>query len=123
MGGDNQAISLEYTPSLSRGIAISVDGPGTVVYEASGYFFGNNTTSPYIARASWSTSSGTVSTTFICVVESDGTISFNPYYVVKSVPVGSAGTYRAYLVGDITLGPSGVVQMVKNTAIATFYPD
>ena len=44
-------------------------------------------------------------------------------YVVKSVPVGSAGTYRAYLVGDITLGPSGVVQMVKNTAIATFYPD
>jgi hypothetical protein len=121
-GGDFQSITLYRTPTISRTISIDVDGPGTIIYEASGYFYYNGSTNPYSCRASLSLNTS-MSVLYLCVVNGNSSIAYNPYYVSRSRYVSSAGTYTAYLLGDLPTGDTGVVGMAMNNVIASFYPD
>jgi hypothetical protein len=121
IGGDMQVINVSSTPALSRTLSIQVDGPGTIIFEASGYFYYHGSANPYSGRASWSTNSTTMMVDYICSVYGNNTILYNPYYVSRKMSVTAAGTYTSYLLGDLPVG-SGI-QMCINSVVATFYPD
>ncbi len=118
IGGDGQGIYLSSIVSLSRTISITVDGPGTIIFTASGYFWDTDTSASYIAQASLSLTDSTIDNQYLSVAEGDSAHAYIPYMVTRGMTVSSAGTYTVYLVGDLTVG-SGV-SMIKNNATATF---
>jgi hypothetical protein len=108
-----------HTPAVSRSLSISVPGPGHILIEADGYFLFQSA-SWTTARASLSLGSG-VDDRFVCVTS--GNYNYNRYggfAVSRALEVTSAGTYKAYLTGDILEGSS--VKMLKNNVSAIYIP-
>ncbi len=104
---------------VSRVITVSAPGPGLIIFEATGYFvFTNNAW--YTARASLSLSDTVDNNNMVLVSGRSTGLSSSPYDITRALTVQSAGTYSAFLVGDMGTGTGAT--LADNNASALFFP-
>lgn len=121
LGGDDQSLDVFLEPNVSRKVSLTVAGPGTIVLEASGYFFHNNKNIDYIGRASWSLDSTKMDNAYMCVVSGSNSDGFNSYHVSRGFDVTNSGTFHFYLLGNLN-NSSDTIKMIKNNVVATYTP-
>jgi subtilisin family serine protease len=103
---------------FSRAITVSVPGPGLILFEATGTFVFN--------RSAWTTASASLSLNTriddsykTVATGNSGNNNSGPYDITRALAVTAAGSYTAFLVGDMSV--SGV-SMANNNASAIFFP-
>lgn len=103
---------------VSRAISVTVPGPGIILFEAAGYLVFSNSTN-YNARVSLSLNT-TVDTKNMVIVSGNSTYASSPYDISRSLVVNSAGTFTAFLIGDIGTGTGASI--MKNNTSAVYFP-
>jgi hypothetical protein len=125
VGGDGQSIPLSTsTDTMSRTITVTTSGAGLIIFKASGYFTFQNTTWT-TARASLSLANNAVDANYMSVARGRSSSNANAAYsVMRSMTVSGAGTYKCYLVGDLTENNNAnSASMVVNNASGIFTPN
>lgn len=105
---------------VCRAISVTVPGPGTIIFEAAGFFYFTST-SWATARASLSLSNLVDTNNVVNVTGNYSHYLYGPYDITRSLSVNSAGTYTAYLVSDMNPG-SGVYIEASNASAVFFLP-
>lgn len=124
VGGDGQSIPLSISfDTMSRTITVTTTGPGLIIFKASGYFTFQNTTWT-TARASLSLANNAVDVNYMSVARGRSSSNASAAYsVMRSMAVSGAGTYKCYLVGDLTENNNAnSASMVVNNASGIFTP-
>jgi hypothetical protein len=108
---------------MSRTITVTTTGPGLIIFKASGYFTFQNTTWT-TARASLSLANNAVDVNYMSVARGRSSSNASAAYsVMRSMAVSGAGTYKCYLVGDLTENNNAnSASMVVNNASGIFTP-
>jgi subtilisin family serine protease len=115
--GKTAAVSLK---NNSRAVSITVPGPGYILFEASGYFYFPNAQFWSMARASLSLNNRIDPSYSSMASGYSGQNAYEPFSMLRGMAVGAAGTYTAYLVGEMIAGSS--VAMLMNNVSALYIP-